>query len=812
MSGGEGCLRQEEFLDGDKTVITVDFLYLTGFKRRAFNNARLTGDWNNWAEVQMNEIVADDGCPAFAVTVGFDDAQAGQVIRWGVRFDAPAGANTWGICTEVQDSESLERYREFRLPDPGGHGEARYHLTWCRRLGGHKHYPAANAQAGAQFAVWAPNARAVQVVFGRPDEGYIADDGSGIDPAMPKIPLAVGPDGIWTSDPVADFSRLAGAPYMFRIELAQGGDLVYRTDIYSRWQMGRGDVDPAGGGWNGDPRTLDGTVSCSVVIDQDVVRGEFEPTTDPPQLIEDDEFWRNEFTPGLPVATRIDDLVIYELHVGALGYPLRGPGTLGDAMVLLDYLSQLGVTAVEMMPLAEFSGSFSWGYGNTHHFAIEASSGGRDKYKHFVRECHRRGIAVIQDVVYNHFDQKASRAEWQYDSTAPEENDYYWYEGRSADYQDPFGGYLNNGSSGFAPRYWAEPVRQLFISSATQLIEEFHVDGLRVDLTQAIHRDNSLKANGSGVRSANLFGQKLLREWSRTLRMIRPSVFLIAEDHSGWEAVTQAPSVGGLGFSSTWFAEFYHNLIGDSDFAAGTARLLRSAGLGQDGPLSIEDFADRLWRTQYDKIAYHKSHDEAGNSPGTGRNSKVAVNNAPLWGATRDVAENRCRVVCGLSMLSAGTPMFFMGEEIVAQKVYRFDNVDDSKEDLRGERAGSGARMFRFYQDLIRLRRANRALRSRTIDIVHANGANRVIAFTRTAGQSQVLVVASLNNRPFLDGYVIATDPPRLPSGWWQETFNSDSALYGGNDVGNFGAAIPADAGRLQIRIPANGFLVLHKR
>jgi 1,4-alpha-glucan branching enzyme len=120
--------------------------------------------------------------------------------------------------------------------------------------------------------------------------------------------------------------------------------------------------------------------------------------------------------------------------------------------------------------------------------------------------------------------------------------------------------------------------------------------------------------------------------------------------------------------------------------------------------------------------------------------------------------------------------------------------------------------MFRFYQDLIRLRRANSAVRSRFIDIVHVNGSGRVIAFTRSAGQSQVLVVASLNNRPFLDGYVIETDPGRLPSGPWQETFNSDSSLYGGNNIGNFGVAVPAEAGRLQLRIPANGFLVLQRR
>ncbi len=481
-------------------------------------------------------------------------------------------------------------------------------------------------------------------------------------------------------------------------------------------------------------------------------------------------------------------------------------------MALLPYLAGLGVSAVELMPLAEFSGSFSWGYGNTHHFAIEGAVGGRDEYKHFVRECHRNGIAVLQDVVYNHFDPDAARAEWQYDSSVPEENIYYWYEGRSTDYPDASGGYLDNGSSGFAPRYWAEPVRQMFISSAVQLVEEFHVDGLRVDLTQAIHRDNALHRDGRGVPDANLFGQKLLREWSRTLRTVRPSVFLIAEDHTGWDAVTKSPDVGGLGFGSTWFAEFYHHLIGDPDSDGGTARLLKNAGYGLDGPLGMGEFADRLWRTQFDKVAYHKSHDEAGNAAGTARNAVVAVNGAPLLGATRAAAESRCRVVTGLSILSAATPMFFMGEEIVAQKPYRFDNVDDSKEDLAGERAGNGARMYRFYQDLIRLRRGNAAMRARAIDVIHADDANRVIAFTRMAGQGQVLVVASLDNHPFLDGYVIATDETRLPSGWWQEIFNSDSSLYGGHDVGNYGGAVPADSGRLQLRLPASGFVVLQKR
>jgi len=419
---------------------------------------------------------------------------------------------------------------------------------------------------------------------------------------------------------------------------------------------------------------------------------------------------------------------------------------------------------------------------------------------------------VIQDVVYNHFDGNAERAQWQYDSRLPEENSYYWYEGNRADYAFPEGGYLNNGSSGYTPRLWEEPVRQLFISSAAEFIEEFHVDGLRVDLIQALHRDNTLNASGAGVPSANLFGQKFLREWSRTLRMIRPSVMLIAEDHSGWDAVTKSPDIGGLGFDSTWFAAFYHGLIGDSEMAGGNARLLHEAGFGDDRPLDMANFAGALWNSQFSKLVYHESHDEAGNAGGTLRTSKVAVNNALLWGATRDAAEARCRVAFGLSLFSAGTPMFFMGEEIVAQKLYKFDNILQAKEDLIGERSGNGAKMFRFYQDMLRLSQAHPALRSHGIDIIHAQNDTRVIAFTRRQGGNVFLVLASLNNHPFLDGYVVQADPDRLPAGLWQEILNSDAALYGGGDIGNFGAAIPVAGGRIQLRVPANGVLVLQKR
>ena len=462
--------------------------------------------------------------------------------------------------------------------------------------------------------------------------------------------------------------------------------------------------------------------------------------------------------------------------------------------------------------MAEFSGNVGWGYGDSHHFCIESSAGGRDKYRHFVRECHRRGIAVIQDVVYNHYDNAAERAEWQYDSTAPEQNIYYWYEGRSSDYSFPDGGYLNNGSSGYTPRFWEEVVRQQFISSAAFLIEEMHVDGLRVDLTQAIHRDNTLNADGRSIGSANLFGQKFLREWSRTLHMIRPTAMLIAEDHTGWDAVTEPPAQGGLGFDATWQVAFYHNLIGDSDMAGDRARLLKRAGFGGNEPLQMDWFAGSLYDTQYRRVVFHESHDEAGNASGTARTIVVAVNYAPLIDATRISAEARARVGCGLSLLSAGTPMFFMGEEIGAQKKYTFDGFLPNREDILGERAGNGKALFRFYQDVISLSRRLGSIRSHNIDILHQSNSNRVIAFKRWNGAEEVIIAASFNNAPFANGYVIEKDVIAIPDAGWKELFNSDAAIYGGQNVGNSGAIIPSTQGRLNVVIPANGFVVLVKQ
>ncbi|ACK73075.1 alpha amylase catalytic region [Gloeothece citriformis PCC 7424] len=814
--------------------IPVTFTYLTGLTPNIFSNARLSGSWDNqgnysqeWTTTPMEQIIADDGCPAFRATVELDDSQIGQQFRWGVILDNPAGADFWGITTEINDGTSQERYRTFTLtnqPQP-----ETYYLTHCRRLGSRKVYPNNQQTPGVQFAVWCPNAQNVEVAFGNSANGYIADDGYGIDSNLPIIALNRGQEGVWQTDPnnptLSNFSPFDHKPYMFRVT-KDDGTVAYRTDLYSQCQIGSGNFNPNGGHFDGSYTELDGTKSCSVVVDTDMVAKNFSETVWPEhEFIPASEFWQDELNPDRPLPTRVEDLVIYELHLGALGYGKDRPGTLGDAMELLEkgYFEELGINAIELLPMSEFRDEANWGYETSHYFALEYSAGGRDQLKHFIKACHQRGIAVILDVVYNHYSPDGERAQWGYDSNAPERNIYYWYEGdpNSYRYSDgrpfPEGGYIDNMSTGYSPRFHEEMVRKLFISSAATLLSEFHVDGFRADQTTSMHSYNVLHADGRSMGNVNQFGAKFLREWSRTLKLIKPTVMLMAEDHSDWNLVTVSAFEGGLGFDAAWYSEFYHHLIGDTRQGNQYAKLIPTAGYGDNRPLAMDYFAGALGASGDHKVVYHESHDEAGNASYMEGGQRIesrrtivsAVNGATLTESVRPYAEARTRFACGMTLLSAGTPMFFMAEEIGAQKQYRYGDFINNREDLLGERVGEGRFLFQYYGDIIRLRLNHSGLRSHNIDIVYVHNANRIIAFRRWDDREEFLIVGSLSNFPFTDGYTIENS--RLSNGLWREIFNSDAQAYRGNNLGNGGATIPSNNGRMNVIIPANSVVVFQK-
>ncbi|HEY6417992.1 MAG TPA: alpha-amylase family glycosyl hydrolase [Candidatus Binataceae bacterium] len=812
--------------------IVVNFTFHSGIKRHLFGNVRLSGSWNvtgqssnQWTEAAMAASQDETGCDAFTASVSFDASQIGTIFQWGVVADIVGAPNTWVVVTEVPDENSDQRYRSFALA--AGETRQDYWFATGRRLGAQKYFlPASLTSPSIRFAVWAPHARNVEVVFapfevtsGTPT-GYIADDGVGLDPAATVVPL-LSKDGVWESDiartpALANFDDYLNRLYMYRITNEQGTP-TYKVDIFSRNQVGRGGTNPGGAHYQGSYLDLDGIVSCSVVSDPDQLTRDFNDTGIEKQtLIPEEDFWASEYTAGLTPPQNIADLIIYELHVGSLGFPSTSAGTFADAMAFVDQMTDLGVNAVELLPVLEFDGDLQWGYGTSLFFCLQTSAGGGNQLKHFVRACHQRGIAVILDVVYNHFATTDNeRSEWGYDSNpnvAPQNNLWYWYQGQPTDYPGNLnGGYLNNGSTGYTPRFSEENVRQMFTSSAAALLDDFHIDGLRVDLTDAIHQDNSLNANGASIGSANLYGIKFLRELARTVKMVNPGTFLIAEDHTGWSAMTQSANQGGVGFDAVWYADFYHHLIGDGNYGDNYAKLLKIAGYGVAGPLNMDYFAGALLATQYDKIAYHENHDEAGNEINTERTIATAVNQAPLIGVTRKYAEGRSRFAFGLAALSAGTPMFLMGEEIGAAKYFRYYDFYLNKEDLAGERTGDGRFLFRFYQDLIRLMAAKPAARSRALDVIYRHNDNRVIAFTRSFPGQQLLILASLDDSPFDHGYLIGTDSWRLPAGGWQEIFNSDAAIYGGDNVGNGGATLQVNSGQMNAVIPAHGFVLFEK-
>jgi len=268
---------------------------------------------------------------------------------------------------------------------------------------------------GVAFRVWAPNA---QAVFVKGDFNNWSDTAT---------PLSPEENGQWYVDVE---SAKPGQEYKFVII---NGDLkLERIDPYAKQvtnSTGNGVIyDAAGFDWQGD---------------------------------------RFELPPH-------NELVIYEMHIGSFFSDAEGkPGDFDTAIEKIEHLKRLGVNALQIMPVAEFAGDFSWGYNPAHIFAVESIYGGPDGFKKFVREVHKRGFAVLLDVVYNHFG-PSDLDLWQFDGW--QENGkggiYFFNDDRA---ETPWGS--------TRPDYGREEVRRYIHDNAIMWLEEYHVDGLRYDST-----------------------------------------------------------------------------------------------------------------------------------------------------------------------------------------------------------------------------------------------------------------------------------------------------------------------------------------
>ncbi|MCY7350889.1 MAG: alpha amylase C-terminal domain-containing protein [Cytophagaceae bacterium] len=439
-------------------------------------------------------------------------------------------------------------------------------------------------------------------------------------------------------------------------------------------------------------------------------------------------------------------LVVYELHIGTFNAKEKDqPGDFYSAIERLDYLQKLGINAVEIMPIAEFPGDFSWGYNPAHPFAVESRYGGVKGFKEFVKAAHLRGIAVILDVVYNHFG-PTDMDLWKFDGWS--ENDkggiYFYNDWRST---TPWGD--------TRPDYGRSEVQQYLRDNALMWIDEYHVDGLRMDMVPYIRNVHADENPDNDL----VEGSRLIQRINSEIREKYPWKFTVAEDLHSLDLITASIEDGGLGYSSQWDADFVHPI--------------RQALIAQhDDERDMNAVANALLSTYngdaFQRVIYTESHDEVANGK-----SRVAEEIAD-GDVNNYFSKKRSTLGIALVLTAPGVPMIFQGHELLEDKWFSDTDPIDWKrfKEFRG--------IVKLHRDLISLRLDRqgftRGLTGHNTGLLTIDNEQKVIAFHRWGecgpGDS-TLVVLNFSNNPIEDYYL-----PVPTGGLWRVRFNSDWEGY----------------------------------
>jgi maltooligosyltrehalose trehalohydrolase len=324
------------------------------------------------------------------------------------------------------------------------------------------------------------------------------------------------------------------------------------------------------------------------------------------------------------------DYVIYELHTGAF----TPEGTFDAVTGHLDELAQLGITAVELMPAGQFPGGRNWGYDGAYPFAVQNTYGGPDGLKRLVNACHRKGLAVVLDVVYNHL--------------GPEGNYLGDFGPYFTDrYSTPWGMALNFDGPG------SDEVRRYFIENALYWVRECHIDALRLDAVHAIVD-----------QSAYPFLVELAEAINQEAERLNRHIYLMAENDRNDVRLIRSRELGGYGLDVHWNDDFHHALhvalTGEQtgyyqDFA-GFGQLAKSFREGFIYSGEYSAYRRRRHGSSARGIAPHRlvvfaqNHDQIGNRPLGDRLSRL-------------VSFESLKLAAGAIVLSPFTPLLFMGEE-----------------------------------------------------------------------------------------------------------------------------------------------------
>jgi maltooligosyltrehalose trehalohydrolase len=529
----------------------------------------------------------------------------------------------------------------------------------------------------------------------------------------------------------------------------------------------------------------------------------FQPHTvhGPSEVVDLAYSWHDSGWRGLPLG----ELVIYEIHVGTF----TPEGTFDSAIGQLDRLRDLGVTAIEIMPVAQFPGTRNWGYDGVCPFAVQNSYGGPWALQRFVDACHQRGLAVLLDVVYNHL--------------GPEGNYLREFGPYFTDrYRNPWGEAINFDGHG------SDEVRRFFIANALYWQREFHLDGLRLDAVPCI-KDGTAR---------HVLAE--LAEWTgRQAALLGRPFHLIGESDLNDPRLTHPGEQGGWGLSAVWADDFHHALH----------TLLTGERTGYYADYGQLDHLVRAYR---DGFAYTGQY-----SPYRGRRHGaapvgVAAEQFVLCIQNHDQVGNRARgdrlanlvdfeslkLAAGLLLLSPYVPLLFMGEEYAESAPFLYftshtdrrlaeavsrgrrnefaafawqGEIPDPQVDatfqrskLRHEaaRQGRGRVMHDFYRELLRLRRTHPALARRcnqTLD-VGANEETGTLFARRWSGeQDEVMMVFQIGARP-------ASARCRLGPGRWRQLLDSSAACWQGP-----GSSAPETiecGGEVELHLPGRSFVV----
>ncbi len=480
------------------------------------------------------------------------------------------------------------------------------------------------------------------------------------------------------------------------------------------------------------------------------------------------------------------ELIIYELHIGTFGKKEghEGPGTLRGVIERLPYLKDLGINAVEVMPISEFAGGYSWGYNPSHLFAVETDYGTNEDFKDFVKQAHEMGIAVILDVVYNHFG-PTDLDLWQFDGWS--ENDkggiYFYNDWRA---HTPWGE--------TRPDYGRPEVRSLIRNNALMWMEEYGVDGLRWDMTAFIRNVHG-RNDDPGCDLPD--GWSLMQWVNKEIKTFKPKTISIAEDLQSNPYLTKDVEEGGAGFDAQWASSFVH-AVRDS--------LIGAKDSHRDMEAIRHAIAYRYESDAYERVVYTESHDEVAN--GKARvPEEVDPGHAASW-----AAKKKSCLGAGLVFTTPGIPMIFQGQEFLEDDWFHDqDPIDWSRKDQFGG-------ILQLYKDLIALR-LNRqgntkGLSGQHADVYHLDQERLIIAFQRwfsSGPGDQVVIVANFSTHSYSD-YVLEFPAP----GTWSIRLNSDARRYDPEfgDVG--GQSIYAeppqeekDPARSPIAIGPYSFLIL---